>query len=108
MAMSAVLKVDVNIVIKKLDSFKNKRQTLQNVMQRIREIMIALATVSWISPASARLLQKFLQMYKQIEEAIRIVDEYIHDLGVVIEQYTKIEDRLTETASALRTDVFGV
>jgi DNA repair ATPase RecN len=108
MAMTAVLKVDVGIAARKLDSFKGKRQTLIKVMQRIREVMIALATVSWISPSSAALLQKFLQFYKQIEEALRIVEEYIHDLEVVIEQYTKIEDRLKEKASALRTDIFGV
>ena len=108
MAMSAVLKVDVSIVIRKLDSFRGKRQTLMNVMQMIRAKMIALATVSWISPASAALLQKFLQFYKQLEEALRIVEEYIHDLEVVAEAYTKIEDRLKDKASGLRTDIFGV
>ena len=77
-------------------------------MARVREIMTALATVSWISPASAALQQKFLTFYKQLEEALKIVEEYIHDLEVVIEAYIKIEDRLTEVASGLRTDVFGI
>ena len=108
MAMSAVLKVDLGIVRGKLDSFSGKRQTLMNVMQQIRTVMQALAAVSWISPAARALLQKFLQLYKQIEEAIRIVDEYIHDLGVVIEQYTAIEQRLQEKAQALPTDIFGI
>jgi len=108
MAMSAVLKVDVNIVIRNIDSFKAKRSTLIGVMNAIKTIMVGLASTSWISPASAALLQKFLQLYKQIEEAFRIVEEYIHDLEIVTEQYTKIEDRLQEKASALRTDIFGV
>ena len=108
MAMSAVLKVDVNVVLKKIDSFKAKRTTLLKVMQRIREIMVALAATSWISPASAALLKQFMQLYKQIEESFRIVEEYIHDLEIVTEQYTKIEERLSDKASSLRTDIFGV
>jgi len=108
MAMSATLKVDTAIANSMLDSFRGKLNTLKNVMARVREIMTALATVSWISPGSAALLQKFLTFYKQLEEALKIVEEYIHDLEIVIEAYTKIEDRLTESAGSLRTDVFGV
>jgi len=54
------------------------------------------------------LLQKFLKLYRQIEEAFRIVDEYIHDLEVVLDQYQKIEQRLSDKAESLKTDIFGV
>jgi len=108
MAITGTLKVDVGVVARKLENFKAKRQALINLMSRIRETIVALASVSWLSPGSAALLQKFLRFYRQIEEALRIVDEYIHDMEVVIEQYTKVEGRLQELASGLRTDVFGV
>jgi len=108
MAMSAKLKVDLGLATRKLESFKSTRQKLSAIMQAVKAAMIALATVSWISPASAAILQKFLQFYRQLEEALKIVDEYIHDLQVVLDQYTAIEQRLQEKAKGLRTDVFGV
>jgi len=108
MAMTAVLKVDLRIVNTKLGTFRTKRQSLYNLMESIKRIITALATVSWISPASRMLLQKFLQLYRQIEEAFRIVDEYIHDLEVVLQQYQQIEQRLSDKAEGLKTDIFGV
>lgn len=108
MAMSAVLKVDLNIVNNKLGSFRNKRRTLQSVMENIRRTITALATISWISPAARMMLQKFLTLYRQIEEAIRIVDEYIHDMEVIIEQYSKVEKLLEDKSGALKTDIFGI
>jgi len=108
MAMSAVLKVDLNIVKVKLDSFKGKKSSLMTLMQQIKTVMDTLAKVAWVSKAAAAFYMKFQMLYKQVEEALRIVDEYIHDLNIVIEQYTKIEVRLTEKAEALRTDVFGI
>ena len=108
MAMSVTLKVDVNIVIKKLDLFKVKKQVLKTTMERIKDIVNALSAVSWISPAARAFKKQFELLYKQVEEAFRIVDEYIHDLEVVIESYTKIEARLEESIGSLRTDIFGV
>ena len=108
MAMSAVLKVDLGIVNNKLGSFKNKRQTLSNVMNGIQTAINTLSLVSWISPAARAFKKQFEMLYKQVEEALRIVDEYIHDLETVIDQYTKIEDRLQQKVGALRTDIFGV
>jgi len=108
MAMNAVLKVDLRIVNSKLGSFRTKRQSLYSLMEALKKTMTALATIAWISPASRMLLQKFLKLYRQIEEAFRIVDEYIHDLEVVMEQYQQVEKRLSDKAESLKTDIFGV
>ena len=108
MAMSKVLKVDVGIVTNKLNSFKDKLKNLQNYMQAIKVIIETLSKVSWISPSARAFLAQFQMLYKQIEEAIRIVQEYIHDLEIVIQQYTAIEQRLQDKAGSLRTDIFGV
>ena len=106
--MAMQLKVDLRIVSSKLGAFRTKRQTLYNQMEHIKKIITALATIAWISPSSRMLLQKFLKLYRQIEEAFRIVDEYIHDLEVVLDQYQKIEQRLSDKAESLKTDIFGV
>ena len=107
MAIAKIV-VDLDVVDRKIQSFQSKLQTLKKVMETISNIMDALAAVAWVSPASAALLQKFRALYRQILEAIKIVEEYIHDLTVVRTQYGNIEKALEEKMGALRTDVFGV
>ena len=108
MAMDAVIKVDARVVNSKLNSFRTKRQTLLTVMEAMNKKTLNVATVSWVSPASQVFLNKFMELYKQIEEAISIVDEYIHDLEMVIEQYTNIESVLERKSEGLRIDIFSV
>ena len=108
MALTAVIKVDIRVVQSQCESCRGKKATLLSVMENIKKVMTALATISWISPASARLLQKFLQLYRQCEEAIRIVEEYIHDLEITAKLYTEADKRLTEKADSLKTDIFGI
>jgi len=107
MAMQRIV-VDLNVVDKKIQSFIGKLQTLKKVMNAIDMTIKALSTVSWVSPASKALLAKYNLLLKQIQEAIRIVDEYIHDLMVVRTSYGNIEKALQDRVSGLRTDVFGV
>ena len=100
--------VDLGVIDKQIQSFMGKLDTLKQVMAAIDGFIKVLSAVSWISPASKLLLAKYQLLLKQIQEAIRIVDEYIHDLMVVRTQYGNVEKALEDKMSALRTDVFGV
>ena len=107
MAMVRIV-VDLSVVDKKIQSFLQKLNTLKKVMATIDRIIKVLAATSWISPASKALLAKYQLLKKQIDEAIRIVDEYIHDLMTVRTQYGNVEKLLNDKIGALKTDVFGV
>lgn len=108
MVMNAVLTVDPSIVSAKLNSFQAKRVTLGSIMEAIKNAMTTLTTVSWLGPASRKLMDMFSKLYEQIEEAIRIVEEYIEDLQIAIELYNKNENAQQEKANALPTDIFGI
>jgi|GEM_PF-3377086 len=102
------LKVDLNALRIALDSFRSKRQALIRLMQQIKTHNEIIAKVSWISITARLYLKQFLLLYRQLEEALLIVDEYIYDLNFMIEHYTKVEERIINKVSSLRTDVFGV
>jgi len=105
---NAVIRVDLNVVTRKLASFRERRQQLGRIMEGLDNAMRLLQTAKWVSPASRMLWSKFSMLFRQCQEALRIVDEYIHDLDVVLRAYTEVESRLEGRAQGLQTDVFGV
>ena len=100
--------VDLDVIDRKIQSFEGKLSSLRRLMEGIELAMRILSTVSWVSPASWGIYQAFRLLYNQILEAIRIVEEYIHDLSVVRQQYGEIETVITDRVRALPTDVFGI
>ena len=107
MSMQRII-VDLEVIDRKIQSFEGKRDTLSRIMSDLSETMVVVSRVTWISPASTEFFLKFRRLYDQILEAIKIVEEYIHDLSVVRQQYDGVETSITDRVSGLQTNVFGV
>ena len=107
MAIQRII-VDLNLIDRKIQSFQSKLANLKRLMEAISTAIDVLAAVAWLSPASRMLLQQFRKLYIQVVEAIKIVEEYIHDLTVVRTKYGDIENVIEGRMQGLRTDVFGV
>ena len=107
MAMKRIV-VDLSVVDKSIQKFIGTLQNLKKFLQVIDGIMKVLSVASWISPASKALYAKYQLLKRQVEEAIRIVDEYLHDLMTLRTQYGNVEKALQDKIGALKTDVFGI
>ena len=105
--MNAALKVDAQIVLSKSGDMKNIRSSLSNIMEQIKEKMRTL-TNTWESDASTAFQTQFNKIHKDIEEMLRIVDQYTRDLDEVAQNYITTEQRVAQATSALPGDVFGV
>jgi uncharacterized protein YukE len=103
-----IIKVEINVMRQECQHCQTQRQQLQRIMQAIFSAMQILATVAWISPASKALWAKFQLLYKQIEEALRIVDDYISKLEFAMQQYRETDERATSRIDGLKTDIFGI
>jgi len=108
MAISGVLKVDINVATAKLNTFMSISVQLGNVMVTLKGTIDMLAMVAWVSPAALALKKKFDLLYKQCEEALKKAKKYVEDLQVMIESYTSVENKLEETAKSLKTEVFNI
>jgi len=100
MAIARIV-VDLDVVDRKIQSFITKLQTLKKVMDAVDTTIKVLTATSWVSPAAKALLTKFQILKRQLDEALRIVDEYIHDLMVVRTQYGAVEKRLQDLIGGL-------
>ena len=107
MSMDRIV-VDRAVIDRKLESFTNKINRLRKVLARLDEIISALSKVSWISKGARAFLAKFQLIRRQVEEAIKIVDKYIHDLTTLRNAFFNIENAITERANALKDNVFGI
>ena len=107
MAMQAVLKVDAQQVLSKSNEMKNTRGILSNIMEQIKDRMNSIKNF-WESEAATTYLTQFTKIHKDIEEMLRIVDEYTKDLDEVAQGYITAEQRVAQASSALPGDVFGV
>ena len=108
MAITGVLKVDINIAKSQLNTFMSISTQLGNVMNMLKSAIDVLAMAAWISPAALALKKQFDIFYKQCEEALKKAKKYIEDLQVMIESYTATEKKLEEAASTMKTDVFNI
>ena len=106
MAMSAELRVDAQVVQSKSGDMKSIRTRLSNIMQDMKAKFQSLNT-SWDSDASATYQSQFTKIHKDIEEMLKIVDEYTQDLDEVAQKYIEVERSVSEESSALPADVFG-
>ena len=102
------LTVDLDNIRAKMDSLQATRTRLMQNMAALDNVMRLLTSASWVSMAARAFLSRYQALQRQIQESIRRVDEYHRDLNTAFNVYSSVEQRLTQQASALRTDVFGV
>ena len=106
--MNITINVNINIMREECNKCTSQRQSLLDFMRRVNDLMRVLSAVAWISPASRALWAKFQLLYRQIEEALRIVEDYIQKLDFAMQQYGDVDRRLEEKVGTLKTDIFGV
>ena len=104
MPMQAALKVDADVVLNKSSEMKAIRSSLSNTMQQIEEKIRSLAN-TWESEASTTYQAQFAKIHKDIEEMLRIVDEYSRDLDEIAQNYKTAEQRIEQASAALPIDV---
>jgi uncharacterized protein YukE len=101
--MEITLTVKIPVLQNKLDSFKQKRQRIQQVMDTIDQIINTLAKVAWISPAARAFLAKYQILRLQILAALKVIDGYITFLDNSIQQYGNVETLVSGKVDALRS-----
>ena len=106
--MQITIRVDIQIMINECNKCRSQSSNLRNTMQRIDSIMRALAMAAWVSNAARTLLAKYTLLFRQIEEALRIVDDYIQQLEFAIDQYRRVDGNIDTRMGQLKTDVFGI
>jgi len=108
MAMSATLVVDPQVMKTKSDEMKGYRSSLTTTMDDLKSKVSSLATEIWESDSSTAFQKQFTQLHNDLEEVLKIVDEYTADLDEIADRYITTEQKLAEAANALPGDVFNI
>ena len=108
MVLKGLIKISIAEFNSKLSAFNDHRQRLVKFLDNLERVMNALATVSWVSPASKALLVKFRALAQTIRTALKIVEKYISDLETAIKVFSAAEQRMEQKVNSLKTDVFGI
>jgi DNA repair ATPase RecN len=104
--MTIKILVKIAVFKSKLEAFRKHRQELLTFMNNLETAVNAIATVAWISPASKALLVKLQALLQTVKISLRIVEKYISDLEIAMQQFSAVEDRIEQKVNALKTDVF--
>ena len=99
--------VDLDVLDREIQYYLQSYQALKHIFTDIESIMKILSVV-WKSPAAEYLQSKCRLLSGQNQEALLIVEEYIHDLITARKQYGNVEKAIQDKLSSLRTDVFGI
>lgn len=100
--------VEVRVLNDHLQRLQERLGQVRRFMEAVNNIMNVISTVAWVSPSSAALLAKYRLLFRQIEEAMRIVEEYIQNITSVRDRFLGVEQQVQNRIEGLRTDVFGI
>lgn len=105
----ARITVDIGVANQRLAELETQAGQIKTFITAINHTLTIALAISWVSPAAKALVIKFQALLEVIERALRIVERYIADLKLVIEQTMAVEGRLEDgIVGRLRTDdVFG-
>lgn len=107
----AIARITIDIVVcnQRLAELENQAAQMSQFIELIETLLQITLKVSWVSPAAKALVAKFTVLLISIRLALRIIERYIADLRLVIEQTMAAEGRIESgIVGRLRTDgIFG-
>jgi len=105
MAITSELMAHGQEILNKSGSMKNTRTRISGIMEDMKAKFASLNT-SWDTDASSTYQAQFIRVHKDIEEILKVVDEYTQDLDAVGNDYIITERKVKGDAEGLPT-AFG-
>jgi WXG100 family type VII secretion target len=106
--MEITLKVKPDVLVAKAGELSSEKNGVMGLMDQAKAEITSL-TGTWKSEASETYQGRFRQIYKDIDNMLAIVAEYISDLNEAASIYSTAEKAATSVAEGLPTDgVFRV
>lgn len=107
MALQTELKTDARTLLGKSGELKSIRSSLGNTMELLDSKIRSLPGF-WEGEASETYQNRFNKFRKEIEDALKNVDDYSDSLDEIAMSYISAEQKARGSSDALPTDIFVI
>ena len=102
-----VLKVSPQEMEIKAQQIQAKRTEMGTCLEGIYNFIKGLRFVFWLSISGMAFYENFMKVYKECQDALLRIDQYIANLKEAATEYRTLEDQQKQRVSALNTpDIF--